>query len=55
MTRITAFVTVLVFCGFWAWVLQVSAGHPLADFDFSTGTVRCAVAGLSTSCGSVTP
>lgn len=32
-----------------------TTGHPLADYDFSTGTVRCGVAGLSTSCGSVTP
>lgn len=32
-----------------------SNGVTLADFDFSTGMVRCGVAGLGTSCGSVAP
>lgn len=33
----------------------VRTGHPLGDFDYSTGLVRCGVAGLSPSCGSVVP
>lgn len=32
-----------------------TTGHPLADYDFGTGQVRCGVAGLSTSCGSSAP
>lgn len=32
-----------------------SNGVTLADFDFGSGLVRCGVAGLSTSCGSLAP
>ena len=45
--------TLLVLIG--AVLVVQSRGSPLADYDFGEGTVRCGVAGLSTSCGSVAP
>ena len=45
--------TLLVLIG--AVLVVQSRGNPLGDYDFGTGLVRCGVAGLSTSCGSVAP
>ena len=38
-----------------AFAAKLGTRSPLGDFDFGTGLVRCAVGGMTTSCGSVAP
>ena len=49
LMRIIYTLLVLVLAG----LVMRHASDPAGDFDFSTGVVRCGVAGLSASCGSV--
>ena len=43
----------LVILGLLVLLQHIRHRSPLADYDFTTGLVKCAVGGLTVSCGSV--
>ena len=48
-----AYFWLIVVAGFMALLSFQFNRHPHDDFNFGTGLIRCGVAGVSTTCGSV--